>query len=169
MQGAGCEAEGGGAPGLLVCGMYTLLLVLHSWLRWVALAAVVLVVIRAARGVMANAPFDAANEKWIKGAAHSLTAQAMIGILLYVVSPYVKSLIGNMSTTMQDRTSRFFAVEHVVIMIVVVGLSHMGFAIARKGADDRGRHKRVLIFYGLALLLMAYAIPWMRPLFRMGL
>lgn len=149
--------------------MYTALLVLHSWLRWFALAAVILVVLRALRGAAANAPFGAADGKWIKGAAHLLTAQAMIGILLYAVSPYIRSLLGDMGSALRDRMSRLFVVEHVVIMIIVVALSHMGFAIARKGATDKARHTRIAIFYGIALLLMAYAIPWMRPLFRLGL
>jgi hypothetical protein len=51
-------------------------------------------------------------------------------------------------------------------MLIAVALAHMGFAIARKGADDRARHKRIAIFYGIALLLMLYAIPWFRPLVR---
>jgi hypothetical protein len=149
--------------------MYTALLVLHSWLRWLALAAVILVVIRAMLGAASSSPFGEADNKWIKGAAHLLTAQAMIGILLYAVSPYIRSLLGDMGAAMRDKTSRMFVVEHVVIMLIVVALAHMGFAIARKGKDHKARHTRIAIFYGIGLLLMAYAIPWMRPLFRFGL
>jgi hypothetical protein len=149
--------------------MYTLLLILHSWIRWIALGAVIVVVVRAMRGAASGAPLTEADARWIKGAAGSLTVQAMIGIVLYVVSPYVRSLISDMGAAMQDRTSRLFAVEHAVVMIIVVGLAHMGFAISRKATTNGARHKRIAIFYGIALLLMAYAIPWMRPLFRLGL
>ena len=149
--------------------MYSLLLVLHSWLRWFALAAVIVVLIRAMRGAASRARFDRTDEKWIKGAAHFLTAQAMIGIVLYAMSPYIRGLLSDMGATMRDRTSRLFAVEHVVIMIIVVALSHMSFPIARKATTDQARHGRIAIFFGIALVLMGYAIPWMRPLYRFGL
>jgi hypothetical protein len=147
--------------------MYSFLLIVHSWLRWFALAAVIVVVIRAMRGA-AGANAWEPEEPWIKGAAHLLTAQAMIGIVLYAVSPYIRGLLGDMSTTMQDRTSRLLAVEHAVIMVIVVALAHMGFAIARKAKTEKARHQRTAIFFGIGLILMAYAIPWVRPLFRFG-
>jgi len=149
--------------------MYTLLLIVHSWLRWFALAAVIVVVIRSMRGAAANTPLTDVDEKWIKSAAYILTAQAMIGILLYAVSPYTRSRLADMAAAVQDRTSRLFAVEHVVVMIIVVALSHIGFAIAKKVRANKAKHTRIVIFYGIALLLMGYAIPWMRPLYRFGL
>ena len=149
--------------------MYSLLLVLHSWLRWFALVSVILVVVRSIRGAASSLPLSDTDAKWIKGAAHILTAQAMIGIVLYAVSPYIRSLLSDMGSAMRDRASRLFAVEHAVIMILVVALAHMGFAIARKGATGKAKHTRIVIFYGIALLLMGYAIPWMRPLYRFGL
>jgi hypothetical protein len=147
--------------------MYSLLLILHSWLRWFALAAVIAVLIRAMRGAASGNAFDKTDEKWIKGAAHLLTAQAMIGIVLYAVSPYIRSLLSDMSAAMQDRASRLFAVEHAVIMIIVVALSHVGFAVAKKARSDQARHARIAIFYGIALALIGYAIPWVRPMFRL--
>jgi hypothetical protein len=146
--------------------MYSLLLIVHSWLRWFALAAVIVVLIRSMRGAAQNSLLTDADAKWIKSAAHLLTAQAMIGILLYAVSPYIRSLLSDMRAAMQDRTSRLFAVEHVVIMLIVVALSHIGFAVAMKARGGKTRHTRIVIFYGIALLLMGYAIPWMRPLYR---
>jgi hypothetical protein len=148
--------------------MYSPLLILHSWLRWFALAAVIIVIIRAIRGAASGGAFGSADEKWIKGAAHVLTAQMMIGVVLYAMSPYIRTLLSNMSETMADRTSRLFAVEHAVIMLIVVALSHMSFAIARKAKTDKARHARIVIFFGIALALIGYSIPWVRPLFRFG-
>src|SRR5438105_2731235 len=117
--------------------MYSLLLILHSWLRWFALASVIIIVIRSMRGAASNSPLSDLDAKWIKGAAHILTAQAMIGIMLYAVSPYIRSLLSDMRAAMRDRTSRLFAVEHAAIMVLVVALAHMGFAIARKGKTNK--------------------------------
>jgi hypothetical protein len=149
--------------------MYPSLLVLHSWLRWFAVAGVLFVFLRALRGAMTGAPWTRSDTAWIKGTAHILTIQAMLGLLLYAVSPYIRALIADMGTTMQDRTSRLFAVEHAVVMVIVVALSHIGFAVSRKATTEKGRHVRVAIFFGIALLLTGYAIPWMRPMFRLGM
>jgi hypothetical protein len=106
---------------------------------------------------------------WMKGAAHTLTAQVAIGVLLFATSPYIRGLLHGMSTTMHDRVSRFFVVEHGVVMLLAVGATHMGAAIAQKGATARAKHKRAATFFGIAGLLVAYAIPWWRPLFRVGM
>ena len=148
--------------------MYPILLVVHSWLRWAALAGVVVVFARAIRGASSGAPWTSTDTKCIKGAAHLLTGQAVLGVVLYMLSPYIQGLLADMSNTMHDRVSRLFAVEHAVVMILALGLAHMGSAIARKGATDHARHVRAAIFFGVVILLMGYAIPWMRPMWRFG-
>lgn len=149
--------------------MYTLLLVLHSWLRWFALAAVVIVVLRALRGVFAGATWQNADARWMSGAAHLLTLQLGIGALLYAVSPYIRSLIGDMGAAMSDRVARLFVVEHAVMMLLALGATHMGAVLAKRAPTDKAKHARAATFFGIALLLILYAIPWMRPLLRMGL
>jgi hypothetical protein len=148
--------------------MYPILLVVHSWVRWAAIAGVVIVFVRAIRGVASSARWGGADTKWIKGAAHLLTGQALIGVLLYLLSPYIQGLLADMANTMRDRESRLFAVEHAVVMILVLGLAHMGSAMARKGATDKTKFTRAAVFFGIIILLMGYAIPWMRPMWRFG-
>src|SRR5688572_31197492 len=103
--------------------MHPSLLILHSWLRWFALAAVVIVVLRALRGAATSAPWAKSDTAWMKGAAHLLGIQVMIGVLLYAVSPYIRSLLRDMGNTMGDRASRLFAVEHGVVMILALVLT----------------------------------------------
>ncbi len=148
--------------------MYPILLVAHSWVRWAALCGVVIVFVRAIRGAASGAAWTVTDTKWTKGAAHVLTGQAILGVALYLTSPYIRRLLADMSTTMRDPTSRMFAVEHGAVMIVALGLAHMGSAIARKGATDRARHTRAAIFFGIIILLLGYAIPWTRPMLRSG-
>lgn len=149
--------------------MYPTLLVLHSWLRWLALGAVVIVVLRALRGAATKSPWTKSDLAWMKGAAHLLGVQVMIGVLLYAVSPYIRSLLSDMGTTMGDRATRLLAVEHGVVMILALAATHIGAARAAKATDDKSRHVRAAVFFGIALLLIGYAIPWMRPMLRMGM
>ena len=148
--------------------MYEPLLFIHSWFRWLAFAGVLVVFFKELRAASANAPWQPADLMWMKAAAHTLAAQIAIGILLYATSPYIHTLVSDLESASHDRVSRFFVFEHGVVMLVAIGVTHMGAAIARKGATDKAKHTRAAIFFGIAALLMVYAIPWWRPLFRLG-
>ncbi len=146
--------------------MHPPLLYLHSYLRWFVLAAVVVVLVRGLLGLLRGTPWRSGDLIWAKGAAHLLTAQLVVGVLLYAVSPFIRDLLDNMGATMQDRASRFFAVEHAFIMVLALGAAHAGTAIARKGKTDRARFTRLTVAFSIALALIAYGTPWARPFFR---
>jgi hypothetical protein len=66
---------------------------------------------------------------------------------------------------------RFWTVEHPVVMVAAVVLAHVGRVLAGKATDADKKRKRLLICFGLALLLMLLRTPWpgmanARPLFR---
>ena len=74
---------------------------------------------------------------------------------------------------MTNAGTRFFAVEHSLVMVVGLVLVHVGRTLSKKGADDRQKHLRAAIWFIIALVLILVAIPWPfmsagRPLFRFG-
>jgi len=149
--------------------MYTPLLYMHSYLRWVALGAMLYVFGRALLGLAQGGTWRGTDTMWAKAAAHLTTAQLVIGILLYAVSPYVRDLLDNMGATMQNGVARFFAVEHAFVMVLALGAVHMGAALAKKGKTDRAKFGRAAVFFGIAIVLIGYGMPWTRPLFRLGM
>jgi hypothetical protein len=151
--------------------MYDLLLVAHSWLRWLVLLAALAAVARAIGGVSSRRPWTPVDDRagmWLTAA---LDLQMLIGLVLYIfLSPVTKSAFVDMAAAMREAPIRFFAVEHPVGMIVAIALAHVGRARARK-ADSAARHKTALLFYGLALIVLLLSIPWpigpgARSLFR---
>ena len=146
--------------------MYQTLLWLHSWIRWAALLLVVWALIRAIGGLATKSQWKRADSTWLKAAAHTLAAQFVVGLMLYAASPYIRQLMGDMAATMRDRTSRFFVVEHAAIMFLAVAALHVGVLLTRGETDDAGKHRRAAICVVLALALMAYGIPWDRPMVR---
>ena len=151
--------------------MYTLVLALHSWLRWVALAA----------GIMATVSAFSSSSKDAKGPADvwglvlmiALDVQLLVGVLLYVgLSPFTAEAMADFGAAMRNPGLRFFAVEHVTLMLAAVVLAHVGRVLARKAATPESRRTRLLICFGLATVAMLMAIPWPgmtsgRPLFRL--
>jgi hypothetical protein len=149
--------------------MYSVVLLLHSWLRWVALVAGVGATLMAVSDKSAR---GGRTDAWAFALMMSLDVQMLLGLLLYfVVSPNMAAIRDHFGEAMQSRTLRFWAVEHVTMMIVAVVLAHVGRVLARKAATPQAKRTRLLVTCGLATLAMIAAIPWPglpygRPLFR---
>jgi hypothetical protein len=94
----------------------------------------------------------------------SMDVQLLIGIALYAVSPLVQLALSDMGAAMSIHELRFFAVEHLSIMLVAVALAHVGSALARRAPDDRGKHGRALLWFGLSTIALLAGIPWDRAL-----
>src|SRR5207247_257980 len=103
----------------------------------------------------------------------ALDLQLLLGLLLYfALSPYTAGVRANFEVVMQDPTLRFWNVDHVAVMLVAVLLVHVGRVLARKASSVEKRRFRLLLYFGIATLLMIAGTPWTnpesRPLFRFG-
>jgi hypothetical protein len=141
--------------------MYDLLLLAHSWLRWLVLLAALVAIARAIGGVNTRRPWTPLDDRagmWLTAA---LDFQMLLGLILYIfLSPVTQSAFVDMAAAMKAAPIRFFAVEHPVGMIVAIALAHVGRVRVRKAADSQSKHKRALIFFGLSLLVLLLSTPW---------
>ena len=150
--------------------MYTTVLALHSWIRWIALIAAVGTTLAALRGKVAGA--NSLADRWGMIAMMALDTQMLLGLLLYfVLSPNTKAIMENFGAAMKDPALRFWAVEHLASMFAAIALAHVGRVLARKAATPAAKRTRLLICFGLATLLIILGMPWPgrpggRPLFR---
>ena len=141
--------------------MYGLVLLIHSWLRWVVIAAGLVAVVRGGQR-------DGAAGRWF---TILLDVQILLGLLLYfALSPFTRNALADFGAAMGSPQLRFWAVEHVFGMVIGTALAHIGRARVRKAAPER-RPRVAAIFYGLAMLAILASIPWPgmpagRPLFR---
>jgi hypothetical protein len=86
--------------------------------------------------------------------------QLVVGLILYFVSPIVQTGLADMGAAMKDPGLRFWSVEHISMMLIAIILITVGFSSAKRGKDDETKHKRIAIFYLLALIVIFMAIPW---------
>jgi hypothetical protein len=139
--------------------MYTTVLFLHSWLRWVALVAAFGVTLAALRGKVAGERSIA--DRWGMVAMMALDLQMLLGLLLYFgLSPNMQEILNHFGESMKRADTRFYAVEHIATMVAAVALSHIGRVLARRAATPAAKRTRLLVCFGLALLLILLGMPW---------
>lgn len=146
--------------------MYDLLLSIHNLVRWFFLAAALYAIFKAVKGVSGDAVFTKSDKTagaLLVAAAHSML---LLGIILWFVSPNVQAATANMAASMKDKALRFILLEHPLTMIIAVALIQIGRIRSKKAYADIDKHKRSLIFYGIALVLVLSRIPWNVPLIR---
>lgn len=142
--------------------MYSVLLTLHSILRWVILILSVVVIARSFSGMTSGKPFSAADKKGGLFLMISAHTTLLIGLYLYFFGPSGFAYIRNLGfgEVMKDNTARFFAVEHIFGMLVAIVLITIGRGVSKKDIPDVAKHKRTFWFILVALVIILATIPW---------
>ena len=152
--------------------MYSLVLFLHSWIRWGVIIAGVLAVATLFSPKPQSG--ESSADRWGFFFITALDLQFLLGILLYLfISPNTTAMFSDFGAAMRDPVARFWAVEHLVTMLLAVVVAHVGRVLARKATSPASRRRRQLICFTIALIAILGATPWPgmragRPLFRVS-
>jgi heme A synthase len=139
--------------------MYSIVLLLHSWIRWIALVSAVGATLAALRGKVETDRSIA--DRWGMAAMMALDLQMLLGLLLYFgLSPNMQEILNHFGESMRRADTRFYAVEHIAAMFIAVALSHVGRVLARRAATPAAKRTRLLVCFGLATLLILVGMPW---------
>jgi hypothetical protein len=147
--------------------MYKILLEAHSGLRFIVLILLVISILTALAGWLGNKDYTKGNQGLNLFTFIFSHIQLLIGLILYFVSPNVQ--LNNMGAAMKDSSLRYWAVEHVALMIFSIALITIGYTKAKKLLSPIAKHRRIAIFYGLALVVIVVTILMSgRPLLGMS-
>lgn len=147
--------------------MYDLLLSIHNIARWLVLLAALYLIYRSISGFR-NRTYTPTDRQAGQLYTGLMDLQLVLGLLLLVSSPLIQSALGNLGAAMQNSQTRFFIAEHWVLMLAAVILAHVGSTRIKKVTEAWLKQRQALIWYGLSVALMLLAIPWWRPLLRLG-
>jgi len=134
--------------------MYTGLIHTHSLLRYLLLILLLAVIVKAFLGFSNKQAFGKADNLLGLTLFSVTHTQLLVGLLLYFVSPLVHFDGG----AMKDPVVRYWTSEHIVIQLLAIVMITMARITSRKMKDDTAKHKRMLIFNSIALVLILMAI-----------
>ncbi len=147
---------------------YPIVLSLHNITRWLVLVFGVLAVVRAFAGWLGKRENGPASRRAGMLFGGMLDLQLLLGLILYfALSPITLAALRDFGAAMKVADSRYFAIEHLVIMLAAVVLVHVGSAAAKKAKSVLAEQRTRAIYYTLALLCVIGGIPWYRPLLRL--
>jgi hypothetical protein len=86
-------------------------------------------------------------------------------ILYFFVSPFTKAAFADFGAAMKNADLRFYAVEHLSLMVIALILVHIGRIKSKKALVYVNKHKSAAIWYGIAFILILTGIPWDRAFF----
>ncbi len=137
------------------------LIAAHSGLRYIVLALLVIAIFNAIANLKSN-KYEKKDKMINLFAMIFLHIQLVLGLVLYFLSPkvqFVKEIFD------KDFDSiRFFTLEHILLMVVGITLVTLGRKKAESLPEPASKHKMILRYYGLGLIIIFIAIPW--PFFR---
>ena len=139
--------------------MYTGLQHTHSGLAYLALLALVLVIIWALVGALSGRDFQEKDRKIALIAFILCHIKLLVGLILYFVSPLGYSLLAG-GGAMADATARLTAFEHPLINILAIVLVSVGFIRAKKLESSTAKFRSIYMMYAIGLVLILSRIPW---------
>lgn len=140
--------------------MLNTLLFFHSVVRWAVLGTLIYSICRAYRGYTQKLTFTKGDDSLRHWTATTAHIQLMLGIVLYTQSPNAKFSMHATGTNGQITQPFFFGVLHLLLMISAIVIITIGSAMAKRKTSDSDKFKTMLMWFGLALLVIFIAIPW---------
>ena len=141
--------------------MYPIFLALHNIMRWIIILLAIYALVRVYMGVFGKREFTETDRKALSFYAIGMDIQLLLGLILYFfLSPITTAALGNFGAAMSNDAMRFFAVEHILMMVVAVVLAHVATMMAKRGATSSSKFNRAAIWLTLSVLAVLAAIPW---------
>ncbi len=143
--------------------MYTGFLHLHDTLRWLLLLILVTTLVKYFIGWFGNQRWKKTDNLMGIVFTSIMDVQLLTGLVLYAfLSPITQAAFADFGGAMKNSDLRFYAVEHIAMMLIAVVLVHIGRAKSKKATTDIDKFRVATIFYSLALVVILAAIPWGR-------
>lgn len=135
-------------------------LVIHSILRWAVLILGLWAVLSALFAVISKRKYGSSDNKVSLFFMISCDIQLLMGLVLYFTGMWFEKVKSGMGAVIKDPAERFFAVEHALMMVIAWLLVHIGRSMVKRADTDAQKHKRTLIYFGIALVIILAMIPW---------
>jgi hypothetical protein len=136
--------------------IYSVLIHIHSGLRWLVLLFILSVIVNSVYRLSAASASAKCGKAVNRFALIFIHLQFVVGLILYFISEKVRFE----AASMKESLFRFYLVEHIALMVIATVLITIGYFRAKKATDERKKHIALVIYFSIALVMILAAIPW---------
>jgi hypothetical protein len=142
--------------------MFSVLLQVHSILRWVILLLLVISIVQSFIGWNKRRELRDGDIKLWLFTMISAHVTLLIGLILLFFGRYgiLSSGLPEGVVLMKDKFYRFFWIEHPSGMLIATALITIGRGVVKKQISDPLKYKRAFWFFLFALLIILATVPW---------
>ncbi|ULQ53633.1 hypothetical protein [Flavihumibacter fluvii] len=142
--------------------MYNGLLHLHNFARWIILILLLIAIYKHYMGMTKKLSYSASDRKvdlFLMITAH---ITLLVGLYQWVAGELGLKLIqaSGFGGVMKDSVQRYWAVEHMVGMLIVITLITIGRGKGKPATAGPDEHKKAFYFFLLAFLIILLNAPW---------
>lgn len=130
----------------------------HNILRWAVIIATLAATVLSLMNMQSKQPFEKRTRLAALFALISCDLQLLFGLGVYYLGGHMLML--KKGGVMANPTSRFFAIEHPLTMVIGIVLVHYAYNTAKGTLSDSKKLKRVFWASFIALFLFLARTPW---------
>lgn len=147
--------------------LYRFLVHAHSVGRWIVLLLLIFAILNSL--IAGRRPYLRTDNRLGLLLTISADLMLLLGIALYFLGEWgykAVERVGGFGNMVKNPDVRYFTLEHSLPMLIAIVLMHIGKAQGKKAISDKAKHRRTVIFYLVALLIILVSIPW--PFLKAG-
>lgn len=140
--------------------MLTGLTHLHSSNRYLVLGLIIIAIVDAIIAMAGGKDYTKSSKIFALLALIFSHIQLLVGLALYFIGDKGINHILNTEGFMGIAAARFYAVEHLVGMLIGITLVTLGYSKAKRIEESAKKYKTILTYFGIGLVIIFVMIPW---------
>jgi hypothetical protein len=139
--------------------IYTFTFQIHIYISAITLLAGFTNVILAARGWTRQREYSGADGWSYLIFTISLYLQLVLGLMIYfTLRTNLGGPLWEVPDTENDASLRFWAIEHIALMIFALFLTQLGMIFVKRSSSDIRRFRATVFYNGISLLLILFSL-----------
>ena len=130
---------------------------LHTMISGTFAIIAIWLIFRSFKGILKNLPYIALDKYLSYGFIITLYLQLIFGLILFANPGDVQGGAG-VQDAMKLASKRFWPIEHIVLMLFALLIANMGLILSSQSRIDKDKHKKVLVYYMIALIMIAVSL-----------
>jgi hypothetical protein len=139
--------------------LYTFTFKIHIIISTITLLAGIFTAVLSAQGWIRKRPYTKLDEAVSITFNLALYLQLILGFIIYfTLRTSLEGPFWEVPNTENDASLRFWAIEHIALMIFALFLTQLGRLFIRRSKNPVRKFKASLFYYGVALLLILFSV-----------